>query len=367
MSETHSSDVAVVGAGLIGLSCALAIAERGTTVLLVGYDSPGAASAAAAGLLAPSVERGEGPAHRFAIAARDRYPGFLAWLADRTGHTVPLNREGVLQIAVSEAGVKGLRRAMPEGAGWLDAAALARLEPALAHGRGAVHHPVDGAIDNVELLGVLAGCARLHPRIRRLEAQVVSIRFGAGVALATRAGETVRAGRVVLAAGAWSPDLRGLPRPLPVEPVRGEMVEYAVAPFRHAVYGPTGYAVPRPDGRVVIGSTMDRVGFDHSTTDAGRRRILAAAAEICPRLRDVTPTAHWAGLRPITPDMQPILGADPDEPALLYACGHSRNGVLMTPLTGDCVAALVHGEAPPLDLAPFAIARFSRPDGTSFA
>jgi len=147
----QNPDVLVIGAGLIGLACAAAAAERGFTVLVVGEARVGAASLAAAGMLAPSIERGEGDAADFAIAARDRYPSYVEWLRERSGIDVPLNREGIIQLAVSEAGVRGLSRAMPLGAEWLDARALHHLEPALAHGLGGVFHSTDGAIDNVLL------------------------------------------------------------------------------------------------------------------------------------------------------------------------------------------------------------------------
>src|SRR5690606_25641798 len=121
--------------------------------------------------------------------------------------------------------------------------------------------------------------------------------------------------------------------------------------------GPGGYIVPR-GGRTVVGSTMEPVAYDHETTPEGLARVLAVGTAICPALVGVPTVERWAGLRPVTPDLLPLIGADPEHPALLYACGHSRNGILLAPLTGACIAALVLGTAPPADLSPFDPARF---------
>jgi glycine/D-amino acid oxidase-like deaminating enzyme len=135
------------------------------------------------------------------------------------------------------------------------------------------------------------------------------------------------------------------------------MVALDGAPLAHVVYGPRGYVVPR-GGESLVGSTMERVGFHPGTTPAGMAAIAAAAAEISPALASLPLSDHWSGLRPVTPDLLPIIGPDPDAPNLLYACGHARNGVLLAPLTGDCVAALAAGAKPAHDLSPFAVTRF---------
>jgi len=353
-------DVLVLGTGLIGLACAAAAAERGLTVLAIGQSLVGAASLAAAGLLAPSIERGESDSADFAIAARDRYPSYIDWLRDRSGVEVPLNREGIIQVAVSDAGVRGLQRSMPPEAEWLDASALHRLEPALSHGLGGVLHPTDGAVDNVRLYDALLSTVRREPRVRIVEDIVVGLEFSkSGLTATGRSGTTYNAAQTILAAGAWSGSIRGLPRPLPVEPVRGQMIAYATSALHRAVYGPTGYVVPRANGRTLVGATTERVGFQSATTPEGIARLERTAVEILPRLAGVAPSEAWAGLRPMSADFQPILGRDPDEPGLLYATGHSRNGVLMTPLTADCISALLVDEPPPADIGVFSIARFA--------
>jgi glycine oxidase len=295
----------------------------------------------------------------FGIAARDRYPGYLAWLAERTGVVVPLNREGILDVALDDATATRLRERARAGARWLDERELADLEPALAPARGAVLHPDDGAVDNVRLMDALERLAASEAAIEVVRASATEVDLaGSRPRLVTSHGERFSCGVVVLAAGAWSPHLRGLPRSLPIEPVRGQMVAFAAAPLRHVAYGGAGYLVPRADGRTLAGSTMERVFFDAEPTEEGIRAVTEAGERLCPALAGAQVVERWAGLRPVTPDLLPILGREPDAPALVYACGHSRNGVLMAPLTGDCVAALVAGERPPADLTPFGIHRF---------
>ena len=357
-ASTHSADVLIAGAGLIGLACAIAAAERGLSVLVIADSRRGESSPAGAGLLAPSIEREEGHASHFGIAARDRYPSYVEWLRDRTDIDVPLNRDGIIQLATNEAGVRGLRRGMPDNATWLDRAELARLEPGLAHGLGGVLHPLDGWTDNVRLLDALRAAAKTYSRIRFVHDAVASTAFDSGAHVETRDGQSFTGRHLVLATGAWSSTIAGLPRRIPVEPVRGQMISFDASPVSRAVYGPTGYLVPRSDGRTLIGATAERVGFDPAVTPEGVARLKRTASEIIPDFAAM-PHAHaWAGLRPISADLQPILGPDPAEPSLIYATGHSRNGILMTPLTGDCVASLLVGEGPPASISTFGVDRF---------
>ena len=357
--STSAADVLVIGCGLIGLACGAAAAQRGFRVRIVGEPRVGAASLAAAGLLAPSIERADGHASDFATAARDRYPTYLEWLRERTGLDVPLNRDGIIQIALNEAGVRGLTRAKPPEAEWLDARELAQLEPALSHGLGGVLHPLDGSVDNVRLFEALRVAVDGLTAVTLASDTVTELRFRGQVEALGRSGSVYIAEMVVLAAGAWSSTIAGLPRPIPVEPVRGQMIAYTGSPLRRAVYGPTGYAVPRVSGRTLVGATTERAGFESITTPEGIAKLVRAAREILPQFASSQPADAWAGLRPISADLQPILGPDLHEPRLLYATGHSRNGVLMTPLTGDCIGALVAGEPPPIDISGFSIERFA--------
>jgi len=309
-------------------------------------------------MLAPSVERASGPAHDFGIAARDRYPSYVEFLADRTGIRVPLNRLGILQVALSAKGIKGLRKTALATSRWLDSKELEELEPALSHGLGAMFNPGDGAVDNVVLLDALQRLVSASDRIesvRDFATAITAHTDSATVKTTSRASYGAR--RVVLAAGAWAGQIPGAGFARAVAPARGQLVSYASSPLRHVAYGPRGYIVPRGD-RTIGGSTMENVGFDATTTPEGTKRIRAASEEICPSLALSEGTDAWAGLRPVTPDMLPILGVDPERPSLIYACGHSRNGVLMAPLTGNIVADLVTGAPLSHDLSQFRPDRF---------
>ena len=352
-------DVRIAGAGIIGLATAAAAAQRGLTVLLIGDQRAGEASSAAAGMLAPSIERAVGPAHDFAIAARDRYPAYVEELAERTGIRVPLNRLGILQVALTEAGVKGLRRtALPESE-WIERRQLAELEPTLGHGIGAVLNPDDGAVDNVTLMRALAALVDASPLVTRLEGTVVEVTpEGQRPRVEVAAGESFESEWVVIAGGAWSTMIGGLPLLASVQPSRGQLMAYDAIGLRHAVYGPRGYLVPRVNVQTIAGTTMESVGYDSNTTTEGLERVRSAAEEIAPALSITPVQSAWAGLRPVTPDLLPLLGPDPDDPRVVYACGHSRNGILLAPLTADVVATMIAGEAISHDLTQFRPDRF---------
>jgi glycine oxidase len=136
------------------------------------------------------------------------------------------------------------------------------------------------------------------------------------------------------------------------------MLSLRAAPLRRSVSGADVYLVPRGDV-TLVGSTLERVGFDATTTSSALSHLHEAAGALCPELANAPVVHSWAGLRPVTPDFLPVIGRDPEFPALLYACGHAKNGILMAPLTGECVAALINGSPPPIDLGPFAIERFA--------
>jgi len=352
-----TAEVIVVGGGLIGLAVSAALAERGVEVTLVGEHRPGEASPAAAGMLAPSVERAPGPAHQFGIAARDRYPSYVEFLAERTGVKIPLNRLGILQVAFNEKGIKGLKKSALPTSRWLDAKELQHFEPALPHALGAMFNAQDGAVDNVVLLEALNKFCSSNKWIERFEGAVKSVKPGdKSCTVSMTSGEERNAPRVVLAAGAWTGKISGARLAKSVRPARGQLVSYSSTPLRHVAYGPSGYVVPRGNA-TIAGSTMEDVGFDPTTTEAGIKKVRAAAEEICPVLASST-TQAWAGLRPVTPDLLPMIGPDPKHPSLIYACGHSRNGVLMAPLTGDLIADLVTESPLSHDLSQFRPDRF---------
>ncbi len=358
VSSARSSDAVIIGAGLIGLSVARGLAAEGLNVTLIGISNPGEASPASAGMLAPSVERSTGPAHDFAVASRDQFPRFLDALQNETGIRVPLNRLGILQVAFSPAGVKGLRKSVLPGAEWISESDLHKLEPALSHGLGAVFSPGDGCVDNVELLGALAAAVN-RSRISVVAGRATNVETtNSSVVVRTDAGTSFQAGTLVIAAGAWCSTISGVRFGKHVRPSKGQMLSFDAVPIRHVVYGPRGYIVPRERGHTLAGSTMEDVGFETGVTDEGVAKVRAAAVEICEAFSGLAPAHAWAGLRPVTPDLLPMLGQDPDDPRLVYACGHSRNGVLLAPLTAEIVTDLVVGRGVGFDLTQFRPDRF---------
>lgn len=360
---THASaDIAVVGAGISGLCAALSLADTGLDVALISDARAGEASPAAGGILDTAHGFTDPSTRELLRLARDLWPEFIASLAARTGVTVPLNREGVLELATSIHDADRMQHLTADGAEWLDAAALTALEPHLAHAQGALRFPLDGAVNPLLALKALKHAAARHVHIRVLQETVTAIAPGSrddAVGLTLGSGSAMSAMRVVIAAGAWSGAIVGLPMHLPVAPVRGQLMSVASKALRHVVMLGDGYAVPRGDGRTIIGGTEEHAGFDAQHTLEGAQRIRTLAAAILPALGTAGMLSTWAGLRPMTRDGLPIIGPDAEHPSVLYACGHGRNGILLGPLTGALVAAAVTGTRAPTDPAPFSPGRFS--------
>jgi glycine/D-amino acid oxidase-like deaminating enzyme len=352
---TSTAELLVLGGGIAGLTVALEAARHDLSVIILDAPRPGAASRAAAGMLAPSVE--ELPAEMLgaAVAARDHYPTYLAMLRERTGIDVPLDRDGILQL-VTEGEADATRRRPPAGAEWLDAAVLREREPAFGAHPGALLHPFDGAVDNLILMDALERAIDLTPAIKRISADVLSIDSDEPSAL-TRTRGRISATRLVLASGAWAGTLAGLPRRVPVRPVRGQLLRLAQPPVRWVTYGAGGYLVPRGE-TTLIGATSEEAGFENETSLGGLATLRSIAARASPSLATALVVDHWAGLRPMSLDGHPILGADPDSPALVYACGYSRNGILFAPWAAAQLAKVIVGEPAP-ELDAFQITRSS--------
>ena len=285
-------------------------------------------------------------------ASRDRYPAWVHWLAERTGIDITLSRAGIIELTNDD--VDG----GSTSADSLDTAALASLEPSITWTGGARLHHDDGYVDNVRLLAALREAVRCEWSIDVVEGRLAAIQPGIDdCTVRTEDGRSQSAKRVVVAAGAWSALIAGVPRPIPVEPVRGQMVLLEGCPLTHAVSSPDAYIVPR-GGSTLVGSTLERVGFDHSTTPQAIQRLQVAAGQVVPMLAKARAEQYWAGLRPMTPDGLPIIGHDPDLSSVIYACGHGKNGILLAPITSDVVAALATGKSSPLDISEFSVERF---------
>ena len=358
--------VAIIGGGVIGAAVAWRLAQRGVDVVVLDDGSrPGVASIAAGGMLAPLAEAPQpGPFLELGLDSLRRWPAFAAELEARTATPVGYERAGKLIAALTAAEVDALAATYATahtGVETLAGAQARQLEPALSTDvRAAVLIREDHRVDNVALHAALRRAATLAGA-RFVEARVSAIRSESGRATGVMAEHaTLDADVVVLAAGAWSGLLDGLPRNLPIRAVRGQMV--ALRPprvlFGHTLASAHVYLVPRPDGRVIVGSTMEEAGFDATTSPEALAGLRGDALRLVPALADAARAAAWAGLRPATSDDLPVLGEDPEMAGLFYSTGHFRNGILLTPVTADAIAASILG-ANDVDLAPYSPARFA--------
>jgi len=370
-TETTKTDVAVVGGGIMGCSVALRLAQRGVSVTVVERAIPGAeASSAAAGMLAPQTEADRpGPMLSFGLRSRALYPALADELRDATGIDIAYQRSGVLAVTFDEDGERALaargawQRAAGLAAELLGADAAHAREPALGPGvRAALCYPDDAQVNPAALARAFsqaaasAGARFLQGRyVRR-----VATASGAVTGLELD-GEILPAGAVVLAAGSWSGlvDGGGVPSTV-VRPARGQLVAIETRPplFRHvlSVHG-RGYLVPRRDGTVVAGSTVEMVGFRKEVTVGGLAGILALARDLVPALADAPVLSTWSNFRPYTEDQLPVLGATAVR-GLYLATGHHRNGILLAPATADAVARLITQGDAGVDLTPFSVERF---------
>lgn len=366
-----TADVVVVGGGVVGCAVARRAARSGLRVVVVERGTPGMeASWAAAGMLSPLAEAaGPGPMLDLLLEARDGYPRYVDALREETGMDCGYSDAGTLYLALREEDESELaeRFAWQSAAGLpverLDAAAAREAEPAVSPAvRGALRFPGDHQVDNRALAAALWSSARAAGAEFRLGASAVRLlrEGGRAAGVACAGGQRVEAGAVVLAGGAWAGRLEGLPRPVPVEPVHGQLAAIESVPplFRHVVDSPRCYLVPRSAGRVIVGATVEHTGERRAVTPWGLTRLLVAAMEAAPALEHAPLAETWSGLRPGTPDGLPILGPDPQLPGLVYATGHYRNGILLAPLTGERVGGLLAGEGWPASLDAFAIGRF---------
>lgn len=345
--------VVVIGGGVIGCAVAWRLACRGATVVLLERDQPGAhASTTAAGMLSPLKEAGEpGPFLDLGLRSLERYPGFVAALESGSGVDVAYRRDGRLDVALDDDGAEGLRsqQRLQEEAGYdsriLEPAEMRRLEPHVApDARLGLATEHDHQVDTQRLLSALWVAA---------EAEGVEVRTGVavrGVAMAggrttgalLQDGSMVAGDFVVVSAGAWSGQLE-LPRPLPIRPVRGQIVVLHHVPtlLGRTTWGAGCYLVPRRDGRILVGSTMEEADFRATVTAGAAQRLMQSALRLLPALEGATVEGFQVGFRPASPDGLPVIGPAPETEGLIYATGHFRNGILLAPETAELVADLV--------------------------
>jgi glycine oxidase len=372
MASQVAGDVVVVGGGVIGLGVAWRAAQAGMAVTVVDPSPGSGASWAAAGMLAPvtEVHYGEQALLRLNLAAADRWAGFAAELEEAAGRQVGYRRCGTLTVARDtddNAAIEDLYRFQLRCG--LEVERLRgrdcrRLEPGLAPGvRGGVLAPGDHQVDNRAMAGaLLTACERAG--VRLLAGRATELRLDGervtGVTVA--GGASLAAATVVLAAGCWSRELGGLAAELlpPVRPVKGQLLQLrgpAADPLcRRNVRGLEVYIVPRADGRVVVGATVEEQGFDTRVTAGAVHDLLRAAFELLPDVVELELVETVAGLRPGSPDNAPLLGPAGVD-GLVIATGHYRNGILLAPVTADAVAELLVSGRVPAAIAPFGPAR----------
>jgi glycine oxidase len=374
--DADTADVVVIGGGVIGCAVALELARRRVRVRLLERAGVGAgASSAAAGMLGAQAEAdGPGPLVDLALASRALYPELLDTLRQATGIDCQLVADGVFYCAMTDEDEILLERR----ARWQIAAGLPVIrltaeearqrDPTLGpRVRWALHFPAEHGLNArrlVAALGAAATCAGVSVVTTRAIVRILADAHGvAGVAWD---GGTCASRVVVNAAGAWGA-LLALPDgvvPPPVFPLRGQIIALAAgrpAGF-HALYSTAGYVVRRGDGRLLAGSTFEEAGYSAVVTVHGAREILAAAVALVPELAAATVVESWAGLRPVTPDGAPILGAADQLSGLFYATGHGRQGIVLAPITARILADLITESAPPAVVAAFRPGRFSAAD-----
>jgi glycine oxidase len=369
LTEKRSFDAVFVGGGVIGLCCAWRAAQRGARVIVLERaEPPAGATNVAAGMLAPVGELtfGEPELLQLTLASAELYPEFVAELEAASGESTGYARHGALHVALDrdEAAqlrrVHDLQRSLGLEAEWLAPRRCRELEPGLTPSfNGGVHAPREAAIDPRALATALVAALGAAGGELRTGCEVVAGVFEGErlVGVRSAAGEELRGERVVLANGAWSGATEWLPesaRP-PVRPVRGEVLELrsrdGSPPAQRILASERVYLVPRGDGRLIAGATVSERGFDTTVTAGGILELLREAYRLLPDVAEMELVGSLAGLRPGTPDNLPLIGPGAID-GLVLATGHYRNGILLAPLTGEAIAALLADEPLPPVAAP---------------
>jgi glycine oxidase len=358
-------DVLIVGGGVIGCAVARAVARPRRSVLLVERGAfGGEATGASAGVLGVASGDDEGARLALRRASIARWPALAAALADEVGVDVGFERAGVLEVcfgATDEARARlAHRRAQEFDAEWLDGAALHTAAPAAnPAATGGVFFAGDARVSPLSLVEALCRSARRRGAVLVPGAEVRAAERHADHVLRVRvAGDWIEPGIVVVAAGAWSARVPGVPLPCEVVPARGQMLALrAMGPVGAATLSHAGgYLVPQRSGEVLVGATVEHAGFERAVTPAGVAGLLAHVRRIAPAALDWPVVRMWAGLRPEASAGGPRIGRHPAFANVIVATGHHRSGILLAPVTADAVAALVDGTPAPVEAAPFGVA-----------
>ena len=360
-----ATDALVIGSGVVGLAVARGLARGGLSVGVLSRDLPGSgASSASAGMLEVHFPAPVPPElSALCLPSRARYGGFARELMEESGVDIELDLEGTLTLATSPAELTALREqsaAIPGSRLLADPALWTAMEPGLSPDlSGALFLPDDHHVNPRRLCeALLVSCERAGVKFHRgVTAGKILAEAGRAVGVETDSG-IFRAGLTVNAAGAWAGKISGLPVPLPVRPVRGQILSLRPrTPLRFVLHGPAVYAVPRRDGTILLGATVEEAGYDTNATAGGVAGLLSDGFRLLPSLRDAVIAEVRVGLRPGTPDTFPLLG-ESGMPGLLLAAGPFRKGVLLAPIIGEIICALASGQASPVPLGAYSPARF---------
>ena len=349
----QTSQVVVIGAGIVGCAIAYELARRGLNVRVIDRREVGqGATQASAGVLAPYIEAHDRrPLLDLTTRSLDLYDEFVARIVEDSGAAVQYVRTGTLEVAAGPddmGRLRGIHAACVErgiAAELLDAGAVRRAEPQLGPGvRGGLLVESHGFIGVSELTAALRRAAAAHGVSFQTSAAVTRVEGnGAGIRIET-AGDAFACESAVMAAGSWSGhvEIDGA-SPVPIRPVRGQLLHlgWPAPPLRRVVWAPDCYLVPWSDGSVLAGATSEEVGFDERATVAGVRELIDATERLAPGAGNASFKEARVGLRPATPDQLPVIGPSAAVPGLVYACGHFRNGILLAPLTAELVGDLV--------------------------
>lgn len=366
MTNLRKQKKVVVGGGVIGLLSAFELAHAGAYVTLLDiYDVGRESSWAGGGIVSPLYPwRYSTAVTALAHWSQDFYPGFGQRLLDETGVDPEVYVTGLYWLDLDDD-AEALAWAQREGCPLfsVDVAEAYQQVPVLGGGfKRAIHMPGVANVRNPRLVKALRAALLAMPNVELREHCPVTgfIQEEGRICGVTTADGEIRAERVVLAAGAWSGELlRTLGLELPVEPVKGQMILYKCAEdfLPSMVLAKGRYAIPRRDGHILIGSTLEYAGFDKTPTDKALESLKASAEELLPALKDAEVVGHWAGLRPGSPEGIPFIGEVPSHPGLWLNCGHFRNGLVLAPASCQLLVDLMLEREPIIDPAPYTPAR----------